>query len=263
MSYNALQISGRHRASGGLTLTGFYVWSRSLSDNLGYYGCAGVASDGAYWQDAYNRKGNWGPACFDARHNGSVGGVYNLPFGRQRMFGKNWGRALDLIAGGWQFDFFTNAHSGFPVSVNAGAANTGGRTPRGNVRANYYRTFTITGPQTVDAFFGPVQSAASFCAAGVDNGTCSFGIPAPGTLGNSGVGVLRAASFFNFDASVGKRFYFTESKFLTFRAEFFNAFNHVSWGAPGRDITSPASFGQIGGQVQNARNIQFGLKFNF
>jgi hypothetical protein len=263
MNYNALQISGRHRARGGLTLTGFYVWSKSLSDNLGYYGCAGVASDGAYWQDAYNRRGNWGPACFDARHNGSIGGLYDLPFGRNRAFGKNWGKALDLIAGGWQLDYFTNIHSGFPVSVNAAATNTGGRTPRGNVRANYYRPFTITGTQHVDAFFGPVNNAASFCAAGVDNGTCSFGIPAPGTLGNSGVGVLRAPSFFNMDLSVSKKFNFTETKYLMFRTEMFNAFNHVSWGAPGRDITSPASFGQITGQVQNARNIQFGLKFYF
>jgi hypothetical protein len=147
--------------------------------------------------------------------------------------------------------------------VNASTANTGGRTPRGNVRANYYRPFTITGPQTVDAFFGPVNNAAAFCAAGVDNGTCAFGIPAAGELGNSGVGVLRAPSFFNFDLSVAKKFYITESKYLTFRTEMFNAFNHASWGAPSRDITSPASFGQITGQVQNPRNIQFALKFNF
>jgi hypothetical protein len=40
-------------------------------------------------------------------------------------------------------------------------------------------------------------------------------------------------------------------------------FNHASWGPPGRDITSPASFGQITSQVQNPRNIQFGLKYRF
>ena len=68
MSYNALQVSGRHRLGGGLTLTGFYVWSKSIMDNLGYYGCASVSSDGAYWQDAYSRRANKGPACFDSRH---------------------------------------------------------------------------------------------------------------------------------------------------------------------------------------------------
>jgi hypothetical protein len=261
MSYNALQVSGRHRLSGGLSLTGFYVWSKSIMDNLGYYGCANVSSDGAYWQDAYNRQANKGPACFDARQNGSIGGVWELPFGQKKKFGANWSKALDLVAGGWQVDYFLNAHSGFPVTANAGSANTGGRTPRGNVRANAYRPYVITS-QTVDQFFGPV-TASNFCAAGVDDGACAFGIPAAGTLGSAGVGTLRAPSFFNFDASIAKNFHMTESKYLMFRAEFFNALNHASWAPPGRDITSPTSFGQITGQVQNPRNIQLGLKFYF
>jgi len=247
--------------AGGLTLSGFYVWSKSIMDNLGYYGCASVASDGAYWQDAYNRKANRGPACFDAQHNGSIGGLYDLPFGKGRKFGTNWSRPLDLVVGGWQADYFMNAHSGFPVTINAGSANTGGRTPRGNVRANAYRPYVIPS-QSVDQYFGPV-TASNFCAAGVDDGVCAYGIPAVGTLGSASVGTQRAPSFFNMDLSVSKKFNFTETKYLQFRAEFFNAFNHVSWSPPGRDITSPASFGQITGQVQNARNIQMGLKLYF
>ena len=114
----------------------------------------------------------------------------------------------------------------------------------------------------MDQFFGPV-TASSFCAAGVDDGTCAFGIPGVGTLGSAGVGTLRAPSFFNLDASISKRFNFTETKYLQVRGEFFNALNHASFGPPGRDITSPTSFGAITGQVQNPRNIQMGLKFYF
>jgi hypothetical protein len=256
-----VQVSGRHRLSGGLTLTGFYVWSKSLMDNLGYYGCGSVNSDGAYWQDAYNRRANKGPACFDARQNGSIGGVYDLPFGTSRKFGSHWNKAVDAVAGGWQLDYFMNAHSGFPVTANAGSANTGGRTPRGGVRANAYLPYSIPS-QTVDQFFGPV-TASSFCAAGVYDGVCAFGIPAVGTLGSASVGTLRAPSFFNVDASASKKFKVTEAKYFQLRGEFFNALNHVSWGPPGRDITSPTSFGQITSQVQNPRNIQLGLKFFF
>jgi hypothetical protein len=43
----------------------------------------------------------------------------------------------------------------------------------------------------------------------------------------------------------------------------FNILNYVSWGPPGRDITAPASFGQITGQIGAPRNIQFGLKYYF
>ncbi len=55
----------------------------------------------------------------------------------------------------------------------------------------------------------------------------------------------------------------SESKYFDFRAEFFNALNHVSFGPPGRDISSLSTFGQITAQVTPVRNIQFGLKYYF
>ena len=82
MWYNSLQVSGRRRMSNGLEFLTAYTFSKTLTDNLGYYGCGGVNSDGAYWQNAYDRRANYGPACFDARHNFTVGGSLRPP-GRQ------------------------------------------------------------------------------------------------------------------------------------------------------------------------------------
>jgi hypothetical protein len=260
MSYNSLQATGRRRFADGLEFITTYTLSKSIMENLGYYGCGSVNAEGAYWQDAYNRLGNRGPSCFDAKHNFTLGGTYQIPFGKGQKFSTN-NRAVDLLLGGWGLGFFASAHSGFPVTVFASTANTGGRTPRGNVRANAYQPYTISS-QTVDQFFGPV-TAANFCAAGVNDGSCAFGIPALGQLGSAGVGTLRAPSFFNFDSSIGKKFNITERQYIDFRAEFFNTFNHASWGAPGRDISTPSAFGQITSQVQNPRNIQFGLKYMF
>src|SRR5207244_4013544 len=126
-------------------------------------------------------------------------------------------RAVDLVLGGWNVNFFSNAHSGFPVTVFAVSANSFGRTPRGNLRANAYKPYVIPS-QTIDQFYGPV-TAASFCAAGVNDGNCAFGRPADGTLGSVGVGTLRAPSFFNLDASIGKQFKVTERQYLDFRME--------------------------------------------
>jgi hypothetical protein len=261
-NYNSLQVTARHRLSGGLEFISAYTLSKTLTDNLGYYGCAAVNSDGAYWQNAYDRRANFGPACFDAKHNGSIGGLYNLPVGKGNKFGAGMGRAFDLILGGWGIGYFLNAHSGFPVSINAPAAQTNtGQSVRGNVRANYYRKMIITS-QTVDRFFGPVN-ASTFCAAGVDNGTCAYGVPSLGTFGTAGVGTERAPSYFNFDASIGKKFKITERRYIDFRVEFFNAFNHVSFGPPARDITSIDLFGQITSQVTTPRAIEFGLKYQF
>ncbi|HZO58037.1 MAG TPA: hypothetical protein VFB63_35345, partial [Bryobacteraceae bacterium] len=150
-----------------------------------------------------------------------------------------------------------------PVTIFAATQNTNsGRSPRGNARANRYRELAEPSTRTVDRWFGDV-SASSFCAAGVDNGTCAYGVPALGEFGSSGVGTERAPGFFNLDTSIGKRFAITERHNLEFRAELFNVLNSVSWGAPGRDITAPASFGSITGQINAPRNIQFGLKYRF
>jgi hypothetical protein len=95
------------------------------------------------------------------------------------------------------------------------------------------------------------------------NGTCAYGIPALGTFGTGGLGTLRAPSYFNFDASIGKKFSVTERQYVDFRVEFFNFANHVSYGPPGRDITAVGTFVQITSQVTPPRSIQFGLKYYF
>ena len=154
------------------------LFSKTLTDNLGYYGCGNVNSDGAYWQNAYDRHANFGPACFDTPHNFTVGGLYSMPVGKGKKFGAGMGKAADLILGGWNVNYFLGAHTGFPVTITASAAQTNtGQSVRGNVRANYYRNMNIT-TQTVDRFFGPVDASTTFCAAGVDNGTCAYGVPA-------------------------------------------------------------------------------------
>jgi hypothetical protein len=265
MTYNAFQLSGRRRMAGGVELMGHYTLSKTLTDNLGYYGCGGVAAEGAYWQNAYDRRGNFGPACFDARHNVALGGAWDLPVGKGKKFGNGMSRAADLIIGGWNVNYMMTTHTGFPVTIFAGAhqANTF-QSVRGNVRANRYRNMPAPATRTVDRWFGDIPAGTNpFCASGVDNGTCAYGIPAIGQFGNSGVGTERAPGFFQLDMSIGKKFAVTERQYLEFRAEFFSLPNNVSWGAPGRDITSPAGFGTIGGQLNAARNIQFGLKYFF
>jgi len=261
--YNSLQVSGRHRMSYGVELVFQYTYSKTDTDGLGYYGCGSVNSEGAYWQDAYNRRGNYGPACFDVRHNFTTAGVINIPFGKGLKFGTSSSKAVDLILGGWNVNYTLSKHGGFPVTILAATQNTNsGRSPRGNARANRYAVQADPATRTVDRWFGDV-TANSFCAAGVNNGTCAYGIPALGEFGNSGVGTERAPGFFNLDSSIGKKFNITERQRIEFRAELFNILNSVSFGPPGRDITTPASYGAITGQVNSARNIQFGLKYAF
>lgn len=261
--YNSLQISGRRRMTAGFETLFQYTLSKTNTDGLGYYGCGGVNSEGAYWQDAYNRRGNYGPACFDVRHNFTTAGVFNVPFGKGLKYGASASKAVDLILGGWNLNYNLAKRGGFPVTILASTQNTNsGRAPRGNVRANRYGVMPEASTRTVDRWYGDV-TGTTFCAAGVNNGSCAYGIPALGELGSSGVGTERAPGFFNLDMSLGKKFQVTERQRFEFRAELFNILNYVSFGPPGRDITAPATFGAITGQIGAARNVQFGLKYFF
>lgn len=262
MDYHALQMTARRRFRGGLDFIAAFTFGKTLTDNLGYYGSAFTAGEGAYWQNAYDRRANRGPAFFDIRRNFTIGGNYELPYGKGQKWGSSNGRLVDGILGGWSLNYNMAVRSGLPLTVRA--LDRTGQAVRGNVRANYYRALTVNeANRNVDNWFGLDRTVNPFCAAGVDDGRCAYGQPADGSFGSASIGTERGPGFFNLDFSVGKRFHIKERNFFEFRAEFFNALNHVNWAPPGLNISTPNTFGAIGAQVGDPRNIQFGLKYNF
>ena len=77
------------------------------------------------------------------------------------------------------------------------------------------------------------------------------------------VSAVRMDHMNNWDLSIAKRNDITERVYLQFTAEFFNAFNHVRFGAPDTNITSGPSFGIVTSQANQPRAIQFGLRLGF
>jgi hypothetical protein len=63
------------------------------------------------------------------------------------------------------------------------------------------------------------------------------------------------------DLGLMKNFHVSESKYFQFRAEAFNALNHVNLNNPGTTLGT-TDFGRITG-AGAARTIQLGLKFLF
>jgi hypothetical protein len=93
-----------------------------------------------------------------------------------------------------------------------------------------------------------------------------FSTPAPGQQGNTGRNFFRGPRFFNMDLTVRKRFFFSESKNLEFRADVNNLTNTVSFDFPisTTSFITSSTFGRIRDSViSNARRIQLGVKFNF
>jgi len=88
-------------------------------------------------------------------------------------------------------------------------------------------------------------------------------MPAQGTFGDAGVGIVRAPKYFNLDVSLGKKFRLGGSKYVDFRAEFFNFLNHPSFNPPAANFSAPNTFGRITSTISPPRNLEFALKFYF
>jgi len=89
----------------------------------------------------------------------------------------------------------------------------------------------------------------------------AFAVPAPGTLGNVGVGSVRGPKTWQFDASLSRSFQINEARRLEFRAEAFNVTNSFRRGNPTTALNSNL-FGQINTAL-DPRIMQFALKYLF
>jgi hypothetical protein len=243
-NYNALQTSFKQRLWNGLDFVANYTLSKTLTNNLGYYGSANVAAEGAYPMNSYNIDLNYGPAFFDARHIVSVAGSYELPFGRERTFGANWNRAVDAVAGGWSLSFAYTAHTGFPITVQD-SSNPSQQASRSTERPNRIGDGSVSNP-TLDHWLD--RSA--------------FESAPRGQFGNSGVGILRAPGYWNIDLSLSKRVATFGHQYVLIRGEMYNALNHPNFGPPNRDIQSQ-TFGTITSTAGDARIVQLVGKYYF
>ena len=256
MNYNALQVTGRRRFNRGFEFLSSYTWSKGLTNNLGYYGGTG-SSQSAYWQDAYNGSGDYGPAFFDATHIFTFAGYYDLPFGRGRLVGANMNPFLDMIVGGWKVGAIAKLHTGFPFTVSSpGNYKVNQRANR----ANHYRKLVVQN-RSVDHWFGTGPSVTG-CGVNVDNGVCAYGQESTTGFGTASVGSERSPGYKNVDANLSKSFTLYRETNLQFRANFYNVLNTVSLAAPQNDISS-ATFGQITGTLSTERQIELALKLSF
>ena len=254
-NYNALQASIRQRSWNGLEFLASYTFSKVLTNNLGYYGSGGVAAEGAYWMNAYEPEWNYGRAFADARHNFVLAANYELPFGKGMKWGSDWGGLTDAILGGWKLSAIYQVRTGFPLTVHRRRrAHAAGR-PRERA-AQLHRE---PGAREPGHDVGPERAQRH--ASGSTSTPSSRRRSARGATAASASS--DAPGFTNTDLTLAKRFNMGGERYLEFRAEAFNAFNHPNWAPPGVSLGSPNTFGIITGTVNAPRVIQFALKFYF
>ena len=252
--YDALNVKYQHRLSNDLTILGTYTRGKALDDTIG--GSAFEVFYGETVRNNYNLAQEKSVAYADTPNAAVVSYIYSLPVGRGKSIGQNWGKKTDAAFGGWQVAGDTTFDEGEPIGINGNlnsasvygggqhAQVVGNPTVPGNVAANP----NCTGPskvRNITTWYNP----------------CAFMPAAAGTFGNAPryFSNLRRPPYYDTDISLSKWTNLSDSLRMQFRAEFFNAFNHVNLGPPTNVTVSTGSAGSIV-LADIARQIQFALK---
>jgi hypothetical protein len=252
-TYNSLQARLEKRFSHGLSGMVSYTLGQALTgavDHISTSGGGAGFDTGVFRepQDAYNLNAERGPSEFDVRHRLVVNYIWEMPFGRDRKYGKDWSRGLDFVLGGWQLTGIHVVQSGLALTATLGGStvlNLGGER---RARPNLVGNPELPEDQRTVARWFNTDAFAAFS-------------PAPQAFGNAGIGIMRGPGMANFDFTLAKNFRVADRRSVQFRTEFFNAFNHANFGPP-NIMRDSSGFGQIL-TAANARIIQFGLKFYF
>ena len=252
--YNSIQASVRQRTIGGLEFLASYTYAKGYTNNRGYYGSAGAAAEGAYWQNTYDPDAEWGPAFHDIRHNFVFSANYELPWGKGKKWGSEWSGLTNGVLGGWKLGAIFQARTGVPVTIIDGA-NRSLQGERGFER-----------PNCVGDWEPSNQSVTADSSAPADSrwiNINAFQRAALGTFGNCPIGSARAPGYRNVDLALSKSFEMGSARRLEFRVEAFNALNTPNFAPPARDINVPNTFGLITTTVGTPRVIELALKFYF
>jgi hypothetical protein len=249
--YHSLQTSLRKRFTRGLSFDAHYTYGKALAFSGGDVGVYyGTDVNENVIQDFFNLATDRGPSTGDVTHRFIGDMIYRM----SEL--KDWGFApLRHALGGWQVSGIFTARSGSPVFITQSCSNSyhcrpdyvGGNT----VLKEQVETGTCRAGGRCDIQY---INTAAFNLVAVNQGMAVR----PGTAGKS---LVRTPGAWNVELSLAKNFKITEKKTLQFRADMFNALNHVNLGGPNGSINS-SQFGRISG-AGGMRSMQMGLRFQF
>jgi hypothetical protein len=257
-NYNALDAVLTKRMSYGLNLSVNYGWSHFLDD-----------SDGSGWanrdgnlavQNSYVPKQNYGASNFDVRNAFRGYAVYQLPFGRGKMF-LNDNVVADEVLGGWEASSTFIAESGNPVLIVVdpqASDDNANSEPRGIVGG-----LTDSGNQVLYPNLSGNYKDQRGIAHWYD--ISAFSVPAPYTFGTFGRNVLRGPDMTNVDFALGKSFDLWPERGVKFqiRASANNVLNHPSFGQPGRNVGYSADSSAITSTTINGRDMELYGRLSF
>ena len=243
--YNAIFVSANRRLSRGLLVHTAYTYSKWTSNNDASLGEGGTAQSSQRPQDMFDYGAEWSRSNFDRPHRLAISYIWEIPGPKKGVLGQ--------IAGGWQLSGVTSGQSGQTFTIFTGVdsngdTNTGSDRPNINSSGSFawddlHRSFTNSGYYTVPL--------------GSNN------LPLANSLGdgNAPRNSERAASAWNTDLALMKRFDLPGSVKFMVRVDAFNMLNQDNYGVPNNTMSS-TSFGKNTNDW-GRRTLQLAGKFTF
>ena len=256
-NYNSLQVRLEKRPTHDLQFQVSYTYSHALDDASS--ASLGSLNNGDFRDQRFPML-EYGNADFDVRHRLVLSYAYDLPLGKGKALVGSASGLLNQVVGNWQVAGITSVSTGNWYTATDAVTNVSNSDCGGAVGFYCSRPNTVGNPND------------SPCLAGTLFNTCAFAPNAvPGTFGDAGRNIIRGPGMQEWDISLFKIFPVREAMHLEFRAEFFNAFNHVNplFGIPGEIGAEPtplergtSQFG-FAAAARAPRQIQLAMKFYF
>ena len=232
--YDSMQLSLSRRMSDGLT----FMSSYTLGKFMDQYSSANL---GQTSQDPNNPDAEWSRSDEDRRHVFNASFLYEFPFFR------NAGGLAHVLFADWALSGMVSMSSGEPVNVVSG------------------RDFSLTGvgfdrPNLVGDPVLEHSNNAEMVAKYFN--TAAFVANEPGQYGNASRNLFSGPGYSATNLSLTKAFGLpSRLGKLQFRAEAFNVFNQVNFGAPEARLINP-NFGRIL-TAGEPRIVQLALRWSF
>jgi hypothetical protein len=259
-TYHALQVMVQRKFARGLQFQGSYTLSKSL-DTRSFDPAFTVAGTGNGQSasstpfDNNRRFLNYARSDFDRTHVFIGYATWELPFGKDGWIGAGSQGAVQRLIEGWNVNGVLTMQTGRPFTIYSGF-NQLGSVLNSTVNCNGCSR-SMGGVDKEASNFGGVPGY--FTA----DELAKFSQPGPGELGNTGRNYFTGPGGWNVDMAVLKRTNFTEKANFELRFEFFNIFNHPTFGFP-TAVLNNTTFGRIRDTLTSeSRKIRVGAKINF
>ena len=265
-NYTAAYLQAEHRFGNGFSLLVNYTFSKLLQDVGSRDGMLNAWDNNGFPQAGLSFHDVYGAAPDDRTHRFLANYSIDVPFGRERRFlghPRGFGAvALDTIVGGWTIAGTTTYRSGTPLVPFSGYGN-------GNFWANIGQGRQPLRPVFLNAAFDN-NVGGHTALIGSANSTpyinpSSFAVPQGAAIGDvpATMSYFRGPGFSQWDIAILKKIGLrAEGRYVQFRAEAQNAFNHMNAANPDQTITG-ATFGYILGAAGTPRVVMLSARFVF